>query len=221
VYHKIANELGNKCGLINELHWRDFYINITHYFPHILHGQIKGKNKSFKEIYDNIEWKYDKNFFEAWSAGETGFPIIDAGMRQLNKTGFMHNRLRMLTASFLVKDLHIDWRIGEQYFATKLVDYDPIQNNGGWQWSASTGTDSQPYFRIFNPWAQIKYDLDYEFIKKWIPEIKDIPNKELNKWYEPKIHNKWLNNGIKYYKPIINHNIERQITLNNYKKLKN
>lgn len=219
VYHKVSNELGKKCGIINELHWRDFYVNITYYFPHILHGQIKGKNKSFKEKYDEIKWDYNKKLFEAWCSGETGFPIVDAGMRQLNETGFMHNRLRMITSSFLVKDLHIDWRLGEQYFATKLVDYDPMQNNGGWQWSASTGTDSQPYFRIFNPWAQIKYDLEYEFIKKWIPEIKEIPNKELNKWYESKIYTKWINEGIEYYKPIVDHDIERKITLENYKKI--
>jgi deoxyribodipyrimidine photo-lyase len=213
VYHKMH---GNS-GLINELHWRDFYINITYYFPHVLKGQINGKNKSFKEKYDNIKWSSNK-LFQKWCDGETGFPIIDAAMKQLNETGFQHNRCRMITSSFLVKDLHIDWKLGEQYFASKLVDYSPIQNNGGWQWSASTGTDSQPYFRIFNPWSQVsKFDPDYEYIKKWLPELKDVPNKELDKWYKPEIHEKWLKQGIKYFKPIIDHDIERKITLDNYK----
>jgi deoxyribodipyrimidine photo-lyase len=212
VYSKISNELGKKCGLVNELHWRDFYANIAYFSPRVL------KNKSFKENYDNIKWQNNKKLFDTWCSGETGFPIVDAGMRQLNKTGFMHNRLRMITSSFLIKDLHIDWRWGEKYFANKLVDYSPMQNNGGWLWTSGGGTDSQPYFRIFNPWSQIKFDPNYEFIKKWIPEINDVPNKDLNKWFDSDIHNKWLNQNIKYYKPVIDHNEERKITLEIYKK---
>lgn len=212
VYHKFANDIGKKCGLVNELHWRDFYCNITYFAPRVL------QNKSFKEKYDNIEWENNKKLFKIWCEGNTGFPIVDAGMRQLNKTGFMHNRLRMITSSFLIKDLHIDWRWGEKYFATKLVDYSPMQNNGGWLWSSGGGTDSQPYFRIFNPWSQIKFDPDYEFIKLWIPQIKNISNKELNKWFDPNIHNKWLDQGIEYYKPIVDHDKERKNTLEIYKK---
>jgi deoxyribodipyrimidine photo-lyase len=222
VYHKCADKIGKKCGLINELHWRDFYVNITYFYPQVLHGQTVSslfKNKSFKEKYDKITWGNNKKWFEAWCNGQTGFPIIDAGMRQLNETGFMHNRLRMVTSSFLIKDLHIDWRWGERYFATKLVDYSAMQNNGGWLWTFGGGVDSQPYFRIFNPWSQIKYDPDYEFIKKLVPEIKDVPNKELNKWYEPKIHEKWLESGIKYFKPIVEHDIERKVTLTAYKNI--
>lgn len=149
--------------LQRELVWREFYANILYYFPYVL-------GNSFKEKYDNIEWTNNKEWFKKWCQGKTGYAMVDAGMSQLNKTGWMHNRLRMITAMFLTKDLLIDWRWGEKYFATKLVDYDPASNNGGWQWSASTGTDAQPYFRIFNPELQLKrYDKDYEYIRKWIP----------------------------------------------------
>jgi deoxyribodipyrimidine photo-lyase len=149
--------------LQRELIWREFYANILYYFPYVL-------GNSFKEKYDTIEWTNNKEWFKKWCQGKTGYAMVDAGMCQLNKTGWMHNRLRMITAMFLTKDLLIDWRWGEKYFATKLVDYDPASNNGGWQWSASTGTDAQPYFRIFNPELQLKrYDKDYEYIRTWMP----------------------------------------------------
>ena len=149
--------------LQRELIWREFYANILYYFPYVL-------GNSFKEKYDTIEWTNNKEWFKKWCQGKTGYAMVDAGMSQLNKSGWMHNRLRMITAMFLTKDLLIDWRWGEKYFATKLVDYDPASNNGGWQWSASTGTDAQPYFRIFNPELQLKrYDKDYEYIRTWIP----------------------------------------------------
>ncbi len=219
VYHKCADKLGLKSGIINELHWRDFYANITYEFPRVLQGQLKGKNKSFKENYDNIKWSYDKKIFEKWCNGETGFPIIDAAMNQLNTTGFMHNRCRMIVASYLTKDLHIDWKWGEEYFASKLVDYDAISNSGGWQWATGSGTDAQPYFRIFNPWTQGEnYDEDCEYIKKWLPELENIPNKDIHNWFKKEIHEKWLKNGINYFKPIINHDEERLETLNIYKK---
>jgi len=154
---------GNK-DLIRELIWREFYAHIMYHFPHII-------GKSFKEKYDKVKWSNNKKWFKLWCEGKTGYALVDAGMRQLNQTGWMHNRVRMIVAMFLTKDLLIDWRWGEKYFATKLVDYDPASNNGGWQWSASTGTDAQPYFRIFNPDLQIKkYDKDYEYIKKWNPD---------------------------------------------------
>lgn len=166
VFHHYAKRK-NK-GLIRELIWREFYANIMYYFPHIL-------GNSFKKKYDKVKWSNNKEWFKAWCDGRTGFPLVDAGMKQLNKTGYMHNRCRMIVASFLTKDLLIDWRWGEQYFARHLVDYDPASNNGGWQWSASCGTDAQPYFRIFSPDLQLKkYDKDFEYVKKWNPNYRDI-----------------------------------------------
>jgi len=182
-------------GLIRELFWHDFYANITFNFPYIF-------GNSYKKIYDKVKWDNNDIYFNKWKDGKTGFPIVDACMRQLNETGWMHNRGRMIVASFLTKNLFIDWRIGELYFASKLVDYDPSSNNGGWQWCSSTGTDSQPYFRIFSPSAQLlKYDKECIFIKKWIPELKNIDNKIILNW--EKINN---NFNIDYPKPIIDFN---------------
>jgi deoxyribodipyrimidine photo-lyase len=149
---------------LNELIWRDFYAMILDNFPHVM-GQ------SFRPEYDKIQWRNDSHDFEAWKAGKTGYPLVDAGMRQLNQTGFMHNRVRMVVASFLCKHLLIDWRWGEAYFAEKLLDFDLSSNNGGWQWAAGSGTDAAPYFRIFNPQAQqVKFDKDFEYIRRWVPE---------------------------------------------------
>lgn len=149
---------------LNELIWRDFYSQILHHFPHIV-------KESFRKKYDNIDWRNNKEEFEAWCQGKTGYPIVDAGMRELNTTGYMHNRVRMIAASFLTKHLLIDWRWGEAYFAQKLLDYDLASNNGGWQWASGSGTDAAPYFRIFNPWTQQdKFDKHKAYIKKWIPE---------------------------------------------------
>jgi len=169
VYHAVAGHFGPEHRLVAELYWRDFYYYIASYFPHVF-------GHAFHRKYDALSWSDDVAAFNAWCHGRTGFPIIDAGMRQLNETGFVHNRVRMLVASFLVKDLHIDWRWGERYFAQKLVDYDPAVNNGNWQWCASTGSDAQPYFRIFNPWVQQrKYDPDCEYVKTWLPELRGVP----------------------------------------------
>ena len=218
VYYKMSDKLGKHSGLINEIHWRDFYMNITYEFPHILKGQVNGKNQSYKKEYDNIKWSHNAKWFKAWCEGTTGFPVIDAAMNQIKTIGFMHNRARMFTSSFLTKDMHIDWRDGEKYFASHLVDYDPISNNGGWQWSTGSGTDAQPYFRIFNPWSQQeKFDSDCEYIKKWLPELKDVPSKDLHNWFKPEVHEKWLDKGIKYYKPILDHDVERKETLRVYK----
>lgn len=214
VYHTFERKFGKHHGIINELYWRDFYTNITHNFPHILHGQLHGKNQAFRKKYNRIPWSNSQSNFTKWCKGQTGFPIIDAAQNQLNQTGFMHNRCRMCTAMFLTKDLHISWQDGEQYFATKLVDYSPMQNNGGWQWASSTGTDAQPYFRIFNPWTQAeKYDKDCEYIKKWIPELKEVPNEDIFQWYKPEVHEKWIKEGIKYYKPIVEHDQESKKSL--------
>lgn len=150
---------------LTELIWRNFYSQILWYFPQVL-------TRAFKPIYDNIKWENNLDHFSAWCKGKTGYPMVDAGMRELNQTGFMHNRLRMVTSSFLCKHLLIDWRWGEAYFASKLNDYDLASNNGGWQWAAGSGCDAVPYFRIFNPELQAKkFDADSEYIKKWIPEL--------------------------------------------------
>lgn len=153
----------------NELIWRDFYHMILWHFPQV------GKGKSFKTQYDFIEWRNNEKEFKAWCDGLTGYPIVDAGMRELNTTGFMHNRVRMIVASFLTKHLLIDWRWGEAYFAQKLLDFDLAANNGGWQWASGSGCDAAPYFRVFNPRLQTeKFDKDLKYIRKWIPELDSL-----------------------------------------------
>ncbi|MFC0515809.1 cryptochrome/photolyase family protein [Mucilaginibacter angelicae] len=176
---------------LNELIWREFYMMILYHFPHTM-------DHAFRPEYDRIQWINDEKQFEAWCNGQTGFPIIDAGMRELNTTGFMHNRVRMIVASFLSKDLLIDWRWGERYFARKLLDYEMASNVGGWQWAAGSGTDAAPYFRIFNPDAQTKkFDPELQYIKKWVPEYADFS---------------------KYPKPIVDHTAARDRCLATFKK---
>ncbi len=154
---------------LNELIWRDFYHMILFHFPQV------GHYKAFKPQYDAIEWRRDEGEFERWCNGQTGYPIVDAGMRELNETGFMHNRVRMIVASFLTKHLLLDWRWGEAYFAQKLLDFDLAANNGGWQWAAGSGCDAAPYFRIFNPYLQTqKFDPKLDYIKKWVPEFQEF-----------------------------------------------
>lgn len=149
---------------LSELIWRDFYAQILDHFPHVATAPFRAK-------YAHIRWRQDEEDFEKWCAGQTGYPIVDAGMRELNATGFMHNRVRMIVASFLTKHLLIDWRWGEAYFAEKLLDFDLASNNGGWQWAAGTGTDAAPYFRIFNPESQMKkFDREMRYVMKWVPE---------------------------------------------------
>jgi len=153
---------------LNELIWRDFYQMILWHFPHVVGG-------SFKPEYDNIKWRNNEKEFDAWCKGQTGYPIVDAGMRELNTTGFMHNRVRMIVASFLTKHLLINWRWGEAYFAKKLLDFDLAANNGGWQWAAGSGCDAAPYFRIFNPYLQTKrFDPELKYIRKWVPEFEEL-----------------------------------------------
>lgn len=157
---------------LNELIWRDFYLNILWHFPHVV-------TKAFKPLYDRIEWRNNADEFDKWCEGNTGYPLVDAGMRELNATGFMHNRVRMVVASFLTKHLLIDWRWGEAYFAEKLLDFDLSANNGGWQWASSSGCDAQPYFRIFNPTSQLDtFDKNRKYVLQWIPEYgtKSYPN---------------------------------------------
>lgn len=202
VYQAIAQNFGTQHTLIKELYWRDFFTHIIFHFPHVL-------GEAFHKKYNKIPWKNNKKLFNAWCLGMTGFPIVDAGMRELNTTGYMHNRVRMIVASFLVKDLHIDWRWGEKYFAEQLLDYDPAVNNGNWQWAASTGCDAQPYFRIFNPWRQqIQYDQDCEYIKHWVKELRDAPPKLIHELYKNKIKT--------YPNPIVDHAIASQMAKKMY-----
>lgn len=162
----VAFALKHNETWLNELIWREFFMQILYHFPKVV-------NQSFKAKYDNIKWRNNEWEFEKWCEGKTGYPIVDAGMRQLNETGFMHNRVRMIVASFLCKHLLIDWRWGEAYFAQKLNDYDLSANNGNWQWAAGSGCDAAPYFRVFNPALQTeKFDKKLEYIKKWVPEFQ-------------------------------------------------
>lgn len=196
---------------LNELIWRDFYLHILHHFPHVSQG-------SFRPQWDAIHWRNDPAEFAAWCAGETGYPVVDAAMRQLNTTGWMHNRARMIVASFLVKDLLIDWRWGEKYFMQQLVDGDPAANNGGWQWAAGTGTDAAPYFRIFNPVAQgKKFDPTGLYVRRWLPELANVPNAYL---HEPWTRGSGVHLGKTYPRPIVDHQHARQRTLAAYAQAK-
>lgn len=177
----------NMEALIRQLYWRDFYYHISEEHPRIYQGPFNVK-------FAGIKWKNSRAMFRKWCEGRTGVPFVDAGMRQLLQEGWMHNRLRMIVAGFLCKDLHIDWRWGEKYFATQLVDYDPAQNNGGWQWAAGTGTDASPYFRIMNPWTQSKrFDPQGTYIRKYVPELKDMPSRDL---HNPKKHTAIVDHAV-------------------------
>jgi deoxyribodipyrimidine photo-lyase len=190
---RIADTFKEKTWL-NELIWREFYMMILYHFP-------QTADHAFRPGYDRIKWDNNEKLFEAWCKGETGYPLVDAGMRELNATGYMHNRVRMVVASFLSKDLLIDWRWGEQYFARKLLDYELASNVGGWQWSAGSGTDAAPYFRIFNPDSQLKkFDPELKYVKKWVPEYADFS---------------------KYPKPIIDHAFARERCLKSFKEALN
>lgn len=196
-YAAIIDAFSRHHTLINELYWRDFFTHIGFHFPHVFKG-------AFHQKYDALAWQPPGKAFELWCQGMTGFPIVDAGMRELNQTGYMHNRVRMITASFLTKDLHIDWRHGEQYFARQLVDYDPAVNNGNWQWAASTGCDAQPYFRIFNPWLQQKkYDPDCLYIKQYLPELASVNPADIHQ-----LGSKPLGKIVAYPKPMVDHATE-------------
>ncbi|CAM4173690.1 deoxyribodipyrimidine photo-lyase [Vibrio agarivorans] len=195
---------------LSELIWRDFYQHLIFFEPKLC------QHKDFVEWAPHIRWDYSDDRLIQWQEGRTGYPIVDAAMRQLNQTGWMHNRLRMVVASFFTKDLHLDWRLGERYFMSKLIDGDFAANNGGWQWCASTGCDGQPYFRIFNPISQgERFDAQGEFVRHWIPELKAVPNKF--------VHAPWLwseFDSIDYPPPIVDHKVEREITLALYKEAK-
>lgn len=211
VFHIVKGLYGPQHDLIRQLHWRDFYMKIVHFYPHVIGAAMKPE-------YNKVVWKAKDAHIEAWKKGETGYPIVDAAMKCLNTTGYMHNRLRMIVSSFFVKDILADWRIGEKYFATQLVDYDISLNNGGWQWSASTGTDSQPYFRIFNPALQSeKFDKDCKFIFEWIPELQKVGKKEhVHDW--EKFHNLYKGK-INYPAPILTHSEQKEMAIKMFKEL--
>lgn len=201
---------------LSELVWRDFYFQILDNFPHVVHG-------AFKRAYDNIEWEsgvHAQSLFDAWCQGQTGYPIVDAAMEQLNQSGYMHNRLRMVAGSFLVKHLGIDWRWGERYFAEKLIDFDLAANNGGWQWVSSSGCDAQPYFRIFNPTLQSeKFDPQGKFIKRYLPQLSALSAKQLHAPWLAKptdLKATGITLGVDYPQPVVNHAQARARTLQRY-----
>lgn len=207
-YYAIHKQLGGDSALLRSLYWRDFFTSIAFHFPYVF-------QQAFHQKFNLLKWDSDTTLFKRWCEGTTGFPIVDAGMRQMNQTGFMHNRVRMIVGSFLIKDLHIDWHWGEKYFANTLIDYDPAVNNGNWQWVASTGCDAQPYFRIFNPWSQqVKFDADCTYIKQWIPELKDVDNEVIHNWHK---EGNWAA-CPNYPPPICEHSHESKITADRYRK---
>ncbi len=197
---------------LNELIWREFYRHLLYAFPQL------SKHKAFKPETDRIRWRNNDAAFEAWCQGQTGYPIVDAAMRCLNQTGWMHNRLRMIVASFLSKDLHIDWRWGERYFMRQLIDGDLAANNGGWQWAASTGADAAPYFRVFNPTTQgERFDPDGRFVKRWLPELSDVPARLVHTPHS------WLAEHAPdsaYPTPIVDHRQARQQAIELFNALK-
>ena len=214
VYARVAErlrELGPERGrsvqiYINELCWREFYFQVLWHAPHVL-------AQEYGAAYRGLPWSHDPAALERWCQGQTGFPIVDAGMRQLLSTGFMHNRVRMITAMFLTKDLHQDWRAGEQWFMQRLLDGEIASNNGGWQWSAGTGTDAAPYFRIQNPWTQSeRFDPQAAYIKHWVPELRDVPAARLHQPPSP---------GLRFHRdyplPMVEHGRERLASLQLYK----
>ncbi len=200
VFYAIQSNNPDPEPILRQLYWRDFFTIIAFYFPYVF-------GKAFNSSFQDVWWNRDENAFTLWTEGMTGFPIVDAGMRELKTTGWLHNRARLIVGSFLIKDLHIDWLWGEKYFATKLIDYDPSVNNGNWQWVAGTGCDAQPYFRIFNPWLQSKkFDPDSKYIKKWVPELINVPSDHIHQWHifykdYPRID---------YPAPIVNHHDEAE-----------
>jgi deoxyribodipyrimidine photo-lyase len=197
---------GSAMKYIAELVWREFYLQILWNYPEVLDHEFNPK-------YRGMKWPGTTANFEKWKNGETGFPIVDAAMRELRETGFMHNRTRMIAAMFLTKDLHLDWRLGEQYFMQTLVDGEIASNNGGWQWSAGTGADAAPYFRIQNPWSQTKrFDPDGAYIKKWVPELRDVPAEKLMDAPPPGIRL-----AKNYPPPVVDHAAARDITLDLFK----
>lgn len=216
-----GNQGNGAATWLSELIWRDFYFMILHHHPRVV-------TQAFKPEYDKIQWEQGEpaqHLFAAWCNGKTGYPLVDAAMHQLNQTGYMHNRLRMVTASFLVKDLGIDWRWGERYFATRLNDYDLAANNGGWQWAASSGCDAQPYFRIFNPVTQSeKFDPEGKFIRRYLPQLQALPGKFIHApWLAPAtlLESAGIMLGANVVRPVVQRDEARRRTLERYAVVKN
>jgi deoxyribodipyrimidine photo-lyase len=203
---------GGSAGLstwIDQLIWREFYRHVLVGFPQV------SRSRPFRPEGDDIPWRYEESEFAAWCAGRTGLPIVDAGMRQLNESGWMHNRLRMITAMFLVKHLLIDWRMGERHFMRNLVDGDLANNNGGWQWCASTGTDAAPYFRIFNPWTQgRRFDPDGDFIRRHVPELRHVSARDL---HDPQRLGRLSRETLDYPHPLVDHRAARERAIRTFK----
>lgn len=200
VYHYALRHMQRPETFLREVLWHDFFTTVAALAPHVYKG-------AYKEEFEGITWNTDETSFAQWKTGETGFPIVDAGMRELAATGYMHNRVRMIVASFLVKDLHLNWQWGEQFFAQSLTDYDPAVNNGNWQWVAGTGCDASPWFRIFNPWLQQqRFDSECRYIKKWLPELEPLTPKD--------IHAEKGNarQSVGYPVPMCDHKVEAQRT---------
>lgn len=195
-FHAVTAALGAGSAVLRELYWRDFFTHLAWHFPHVF-------GRAFRPEYDAVEWDDDPELLAAWTEGRTGFPLVDAGMRQLAGTGWMHNRVRMVVASFLTKDLHLHWREGERVFAQRLVDYDPAVNNGNWQWAASTGADAQPWFRIFNPWTQQqKFDPEARYIRRHVPELAHLSPAEIHALPTRRPI------GLAYPHPVVDHRVE-------------
>lgn len=210
VYHAISSKYGKESGIIRELIWREFFVHVLFAYPSVV-GQ------SYQEKYQKIKWRTSTSDFNKWKMGMTGFPIVDAGMRQLNQTGYMHNRVRMMAASFLIKVLLIDWRLGEKYFAQKLTDYDLASNNGNWQGISGTGVDMKPYFRDMNPWIQsIKFDNNAEYIKSWIPELAEVAPKDIHHWDIANDLPQYK--SVKYPAPIVNYTLQKEKMIDLYRK---
>jgi deoxyribodipyrimidine photo-lyase len=203
----LSEKFSADSPLIRALYWRDFFSHIAFFFPKVFKGP-------FLKKFNHLEWNESRDVFKIWCEGKTGFPLVDASMRELNATGWMNNRNRMIVASVLVKDLHINWQWGERYFAQKLIDYDPAVNNGNWQWVAGTGCDSSPYFRVFNPWTQQKkFDPECLYIKKWVPELEDLPPKMIHNWFDKKY---WEESP--YPPPLVDHDVEAKVAIKLYSK---
>ena len=213
VYWVMVAKLGKDNGVVRQLFWRDFFYHLSAKFPEIYEHSLNPK-------YRDIKWHTNTKEFEKWCSGQTGYPIVDACMRELNTTGYMHNRGRLIVSNFLCRLMHMDWHLGERYFASKLMDYDPAQNNFGWQVSGanSSGTTSRPLEQtILNPWLQShQFDRDGEYIKKWCPELSNVQSSDLHKW--DVACSKWLEKGIKYIEPMLDYKIEKEKNLKMYRK---
>ena len=210
----IQNKSRGYRKYINELGWREFSHSLINYFPQMLRGNLR------KE-FDNFPWEENAKYLSVWQKGITGYPIVDAGMRELHETGWMHNRVRMITASFLVKHLRIHWQEGEKYFRDCLLDFNEANNVAGWQWVAGCGADAAPYFRIFNPILQgERFDPNGEYVKKWVPELLNVPKKFIHKPWELDNDIKNFELGKSYPNPIVNHEAARNAALEAFQKIK-